>query len=35
LSRERPAPRRAQGAYADAGDLDDLERQQYAVAVNN
>ena len=37
LSRERPAaPRRPQqGAYADAGDLDDLERQQYAVAVNN
>lgn len=31
LSRERPAPRRPQGAYADAGDLDDLERQQYAV----
>lgn len=35
LSRERPAPRRPQGAFADAGDLDDLERQQYAVAVNN
>lgn len=38
LSRERPAPRRPlQGAYADAGDLEDLERQQYAVtvAVNN
>ncbi|XP_066309676.1 RING-H2 finger protein ATL73-like [Miscanthus floridulus] len=35
LSRERPAPRRSQGADADAGDLDDLERQQYAVAVNN
>lgn len=34
LSRERPAPRRPQGAVADAGDLDDLERQQYAVAVN-
>ncbi|KAJ1285446.1 hypothetical protein BS78_03G280000 [Paspalum vaginatum] len=26
LSRERPAPRRPQGAYADAGELDDLER---------
>ncbi|XP_066315032.1 RING-H2 finger protein ATL39-like [Miscanthus floridulus] len=35
LSRDGPAPRRPQGAYADAGDLDDLERQQYAVAVNN
>lgn len=37
LSRERPAPRRPQqgAAYADAEDLDDLERQQYAVAVNN
>jgi E3 ubiquitin-protein ligase ATL41 len=32
LSRERPAPRRP---HADAGDLDDLERQQHSVAVNN